>query len=475
MAWRSVIGSIVAVLMTIMDIQITNAAIGPIQAALHAPLADASWISSAYLIAEIVTLPLTGLLSRRLGYRRYAQVFSVMFMAASVLCAQSTSFEMLVGCRLLQGVAGGALMPLAYSLIMTRLPDGEHGRAMSLFGAMVTLAPMLGPVMGGFLTAHFGWASIFYLNLPIGLVGLALMMSGLRDEPAAGRERTQVDWPGLVLIVIGLGSLQYVLEEGNRYGWFASRDIAVLTGVALVALAAFVVRERASAQPLVALGLLANRQLRIACAANVTTGAAVFGTYFLVPYFLIELQRYTPAQISLVILYGGAVQLSILGFIPRILKRVHVHVLVVVGALLSCISAWMWSLAAADFSYASVVVAQLLRGLGFTLMLTPLGVLATTATVKHDAPSASILFNISRSLGGAIGVALLTALVGIRHAAYLDGSGGAHGAADDRAGFVLAFGQTFAVMAGFLAAMALAFAALHVRQAARERQAARGA
>jgi DHA2 family multidrug resistance protein len=466
MAWRSVIGSIVAVLMSIMDMQITNAAIGPLQAAMHAPLADGSWISSAYLIAEIVTLPLTAWFSRLLGFKRYAALFSLLFMLASVLCAQAWSFESLIAFRVLQGIAGGALMPLAYSLIMTKLPNTEHGKAMSLFGAMVTLAPTLGPLIAGVLTDRYGWPSIFYINLPIGVVALALMMNGLRDDRPDPAVRARIDLVSLVAIVAGLGCLQYVLEEGQPLGWFSSPLIICLSVIAVVALYGFVVRQWRAEHPLVVLTLLRNRQLLIACAANVTTGAAIFGTYFLVPYMLIALQQYTPSDISLVILYGGAVQLSILAFLPRILRRYHVYAVVTLGAALSCCSALVWSRAAVDFSYEWVVGAQLLRGLGFTMMLTPLGVLATTATSKSDAPSSSILFNISRSLGGAIGVALLTAMIAARRQVYLDAPGRQGIAFDslDHGSLALAFRDTFALTALLLAVMAAGFVILSARR-----------
>lgn len=460
MAWRSVVGSIIAVLMSIMDIQITNAAIGTIQAALHAPLADASWISSAYLIAEIVMLPLTGVLTRRLGYRRYASWFAVMFMLASLLCAQAVNFQMLVICRLFQGLAGGALMPLAYNLIMERIDDKDRGRAMSLFGATMTLAPMIGPVLGGIMTARFGWASIFYINLPIGATGLALMMNGLANDVPRRDTQAKVDWVGLLLVVVGLSCLQYVLEEGNQYGWLASRPIAALSAVAALALTAFVITECASRHPLVELRLLADRQLMIACSANVATGAVVYGSFFLVPYLLVEVWRYTPADISKVVFIGGIAQLVLLGFLPRILRYAHVYALVAAGAALSAMSSWIWSRLALRFDDGSMLVAQLTRGVGFGLMLTPLGVLATTS-VKRDIPSASILFNMARSLGGAMGVALLTAFVGLRSRAGLIADHGTPAVA------MFAFHRTFALMASCLLIMALFFTVLDVSRRVR--------
>jgi len=464
MAWRSVIGGIIAVLMSMMDLQITNAAIGIIQAAFHAPLANTSWISSAYLIAEIVMMPLTGVLTRWLGYRRYAHVFCVMFMVASLMCAHAPTFFILIAARLLQGLAGGALMPLAYNLIMTRLDQSERARAMALFSATVALAPMLGPALGGILAEHFGWASIFYINLPIGLAALALMRSALQDDRPAHSQRPKVDWPGLVAVVIGLGCLQYVLETGNQYGWFAAPRIVLLSSLALIALSVFTIRAYTIKHPLIALRLLANRQLALACSANILTGAVIYGTFFIVPYFLVQVRQFTPADISQVILIGGSVQLALLSCMPRLLRHISAYTLITIGAAASALSAGLWATLTTHFHFMPMLIAQLARGVGFSLMTTPLGVLATTANVR-DAPSASILFNIARSLGGAIGVAALTACVGLRykHNLALSSPG------DKHAAFALAFHQTFVTMSAFLIAIMLTFIALEYR-AAHERR-----
>lgn len=411
LAWMGFIGSIIAVLMSIMDIQITNAAIGTIQTALKFPLEKGSWLSSSYLMAEIVTLPLSGLLLKALGTKRYAFIFCVMFMVSSILCAQAWSFSSLIIFRALQGAAGGALMAFAYNLIIIKLPAHEHSKANTLFGATVALAPTLGPMIAGVMTEAFGWQSLFYINLPIGLLALCLMMVGLRHDIHLPSVKGRIDFMGLITIVVGLGCLQYVLEEGRSHSWFASTPISMLFVTAMSALTLFVVNELRTKDPLVNLLLLKNRQLFISCMANLLAGAALFGCYFLIPYFLITLKSYSPIQISHIIIFGGIAQLAALMCMPIILKKINIYVLIATGSFLFALSSITWSVVSTNFHYEWIIGAQILRGLGGTLMLTPLGILATTSIKKADAASASILFNVSRTLGGALGVAVLTTLV----------------------------------------------------------------
>ncbi|MGS0742921.1 DHA2 family efflux MFS transporter permease subunit [Glaciimonas sp. GG7] len=469
-AWLSFIGSIIAVLMSVMDIQITNAAIGTIQSAMHFPLEKGSWLSSAYLMAEIVTLPLSGLLLKALGIKRYALVFCMMFMGSSILCAQAWSFSSLIVFRILQGAAGGALMALAYNIIIIKLPTSAHAKANTLFGATVALAPTIGPMIAGVMTESFGWQSLFYINLPIGILALGLMMAGLREDVVRAHEKIQIDFLGLITIVIGLGCLQFVLEEGHSYGWFASAFISTLFITALCALTLFVMNALRVQAPLVNLFLLKNHQLSISCMANLLTGAALFGCYFLVPYFLITLKSYSPVEISYIIFFGGLAQLAALMCMPMILKKINIYGLIAIGSVLFALSSITWSYIAIDFHYEWVIIAQILRGLGGTLMLTPLGILATTSIQKIDAASASILFNVSRTLGGALGVAVLTTLVKHQQTHYYTTLTGTVERASATVDFLkhqsyqLAFRDTFQLLCLFLLLSACAFGILRVNE-----------
>jgi MFS transporter, DHA2 family, multidrug resistance protein len=467
MAWLSVVGSFVAVLMSAMDIQITNAAIEPIQTAMHAPLAAGYWLSSVYLIAEIVTLPLTGLLTRILGLRRYGLIFVCFFMLSSVLCANAWNLGSLLCFRALQGIASGALAPFAYTLIITKLPISSHSNAIGVFGATVALGPTLGPGIAGWLTEVFGWQSLFYINLPIGLLAVAMLGRGLRHDTRHDQGPAHFDLLGAVSAVVAMGCLQYVLGEGYKEHWLASQAIGGLTIVAALALVVFVANELRSSHPLINLMLFRIRQLSIACAATAVTCGLQFGCYFLIPYFLIAVESYTPIQIGRVILVTGFAQLVILIASPMIMRRFDLHLVIIAGASLFAASALILSASPLDFHYPLVLLAQILRGIGQSLVLAPLCVAVTTAVQRmEDAASAGILFNVSRSLGGAIGIALLSSYTNARKDAYMAAS--PHGPAPfvelERSSYALAFHDTFAVIAASMILIGLAFAILYLLQ-----------
>jgi MFS transporter, DHA2 family, multidrug resistance protein len=464
MAWLSVIGSFIAMLMSSMDIQITNAAIERIQAAMHAPLAAGYWLSSVYLIAEIVTLPLTGLLTRMLGLRRYGLIFVCLFMLGSVLCANAWNLGSLICFRALQGIASGALAPFAYTLIITKLPVSSHSKAIGVFGATVALGPTLGPGIAGWLTEIFGWQSLFYINLPIGVLAAAMLNRGLRHDTRHDQGPVHFDLLGVVSAVVGMGCLQYVLGEGYKEHWFASHIMIGLAVAAVLALAVFVANELKSSHPLINLTLFRNSQLSIACAATALTCGLLFGSYFLIPYFLITVESYTPIQIGSVILVTGLAQFAILAASPTIMRRFDLHLVIMAGAALFATSAFVMTASTVDFRYSWLLFSQIVRGIGQSLMLAPLCVAMTTAVEhKEDAASAGILFNMSRSLGGAIGVALLSSYVNARRDAHMAASPptSALSAALERSSYALAFHDTFAIIAAGLVLIGSVFAVLY--------------
>ena len=468
MAWLSVLGGFLAVLMSTMDIQITNTAIESILTSLHAPLPTGSWLTSVYLIAEIVTLPLTGVLTLKLGLKRYGLIFPAFFMFSSLLCACAWNVESLVFFRVLQGIAGGALAPFSYTLIISKLPAQEHPKAIGLFGAIVALAPTLGPGVAGWISEMFGWRMLFFMNIPIGMLALALLYLGLKKEVHVRDQSARFNWLGVGSIVVGLGSLQYVLERGHVAHWFESPLIGAMALVSVAALSLFVRDALKSPHPLINLRLLRNPQLLTACVATAVACGVVFASYFLIPYFLISVHGYTPIQIGQVILITGMTQLLVLTVSPIIMARVRLHLVIVMGAALFACANYLWASSAFKLLVPVMVFAQVLRGVGHSLVLAPLCVAATTAIDKKDASSAAILFNVSRCLGGAVGLALLTAFANSRIATQM-----LHTTVGANAGVALtyvqdsyarAFQDVFTVMGGVFTLIAATFAGFYVRQ-----------
>ncbi|MEP5762415.1 MAG: DHA2 family efflux MFS transporter permease subunit, partial [Litoreibacter sp.] len=364
-SWLVVIGGIISVFIAVMDIQITNVAIGPIQTSLGSPTERASWFSSVYLLAEIVALPLAGLFLQHLGKRYFAIVFIGLFLLGSVLCAMATSFSGLVIARAFQGFAGGALMALSYVLIIQHLEIAQRARAITLYGALIALAPVIGPALAGYLIEIFNWRAIFLINLPIGGLALALLLVGLNGADTQKNDppkRTPLDRFGILTVVPGLVALQFVLEEGYDYGWFASPVIVILSMAAIILLVCFVLIEFRVAAPLINLRLLTNPGLLMACASSLLVGAAMYGGFFLIPLYLIEARSLSPAEIAPYFLWMCVGSLALVPIITRLVQRFSAPLLIACGFVLFALSVMLWSLVAAGAALTVAVVAQLIRG-----------------------------------------------------------------------------------------------------------------
>ncbi|KVC54254.1 hypothetical protein WI73_14115 [Burkholderia ubonensis] len=451
--WLAVLGGIVAVLMSVMDLQMMNAAMAQIQAGVHAPLGAGAWLSSAYLLGEAAMLPVSGMLLARLGSARYARLFILLFVAVSILCTFATGMTGLAVLRAAQGLASGALIPFAYVLIIQRLPRDEHARAFAVFGATMALAPTLGPAVGGALAALFDWRVLFYINVPIGALALVLTHAGLRRLPAADASAQSVDWRSVATLAVALGALQFVLQEGRGLGWLDSPLIVALLALAGLMLVGFVGSELHSTRALVDRGLLRNQQFVMACAANALACGATFASYFAIPYFLISVRGAQPQQIGQVIMLTGATQFVVLWFTPAIGRRLPLFITIALGAGLFAAGTFGWSALVAHYTGAGVAAAQIARGIGLSLLLAPLCVAATTVAQPAQAASASILYNMSRSLGGSLGVTLAAAGIDAARAArtLAPGSGATV--------FAHAFGWMGAVVAAIGAAFCIAWVA----------------
>ena len=270
-------GGLIGAFMAILDIQITNASLKDIQGALSATLSESSWISTSYLVAEMIAIPLSGWLSRGLSVRRYLLWTTGAFIVASVLCSFSWNLTSMIVFRALQGFTGGALIPMAFSLIVSLLPLHKRATGMALFGLCATFAPAIGPTLGGWLTEQLSWHYIFYLNVPPGLLVMAMLAHGLDRKPVDWEVIKRVDLVGILTMAVGLGLLEVVLEEGNREDWFGSSFIVRLTVISVVALVFFVISQLLRRHPLVNLRLLHSPRFALACFAYLVLGMALMG------------------------------------------------------------------------------------------------------------------------------------------------------------------------------------------------------
>jgi DHA2 family multidrug resistance protein len=405
--WIAVVGSTLGAFMAVLNIQIVNASLADIQGAIGAGIDDGGWISTAYLVAEIVVIPLTGWLARVFSVRIYLLANAMLFLAFSAACALAQTLGQMIVLRAFQGFTGGVLIPMAFTLIITLLPAAKQPVGLALFALSATFAPAIGPTIGGYLTENWGWQYIFYVNLVPGTVMLVMLWFSLERAPMQLGLLCGGDWTGIATMAIGLSALQTVLEEGNKDDWFGSPFILRLSVVAAIALSFFAWIELRSSHPLLNLRLMLRRNFGFGLFANFLLGVALYGSVFILPVYLSRIQGYNSEQIGMVLAWTGLPQLVLIPLVPRLMKRIDARIVIAAGFVLFAASNFMNIDMSADTAADQLLLPNIVRAVGQALVMTPLSAVATAGIEAANAGSASALFNMTRNLGGAIGIAAL--------------------------------------------------------------------
>jgi DHA2 family multidrug resistance protein len=406
-SWIAVIGSTLGAFMAVLNIQIVNASLADIQGAIGAGIDDGGWISTSYLVAEIIVIPLSGWLARAFSLRRYLLANALLFLLFSAACAMAQNLGQMIVLRAIQGFTGGVLIPMAFTIIITLLPKSKQPIGLALFALSATFAPAIGPTIGGYLTETYGWHYIFYVNLIPGVVMIAMLWFSLDRAPMQLSLLKQGDWPGIVTMSLGLGSLQTVLEEGNKDDWFGSAFITRLSVIAALSLSLFLWVELRAKKPLLNLRIVLRRNFGFGMTANFLMGIALYGSVFILPQYLARIQGYNSEQIGLVLAWTGLPQLLLIPLIPKLMKRVDPRLLIGAGFLLFAGSNFLNIYLTADSSADQLLIPNIVRAVGQALAFAPLSAVATAGMEAENAGSASALFNMMRNLGGAIGIAAL--------------------------------------------------------------------
>ncbi|MBD2580100.1 MDR family MFS transporter [Oscillatoria sp. FACHB-1406] len=409
--WIGVLGAILGAFMAVLDIQITNASLKDIQAALGATLEEGSWISTAYLVAEIVVIPLTGWLARVFSTRWYLLVNAALFTFFSVCCAWAWNLPSMIVFRALQGFSGGVLIPMAFTLILTKIPPKKQPIGLAMFAITATFAPSIGPTLGGWLTENYGWEYVFYLNLVPGSLLLAAVWYAIEPQPLQLHLLSEGDWGGIVTMAVGLGSLQVVLEEGSRKDWFGSPFILRLSIIAAIFLSLFFWIELTRKRPFINLRLLRRRNFGLATIVNVALGVGLYGSVYILPLYLAQIQRYNAMQIGEVIMWAGVPQLFIVPFVPKLMQRLDSRLMIGMGVAIFGVSCFMNAGMTNETGIDQLRWSQLVRAMGQPLIMVPLSSIATAGIEAEQAGSASGLFNMMRNMGGSLGIAALATLL----------------------------------------------------------------
>ena len=412
--WIAVGGAILGAFMAILDIQITNASLAEIGGAISATPAEGSWISTGYLMAEIIVIPLTGWLARTIGLRRFLSINSALFVGFSILCAMSNSLTEMIIWRAGQGFTGGVLIPTAITIVRSRLPADKQPIGIALFGMVATFAPAIGPTVGGWLTENWSWHYIFYLNIAPGLLAIALQLYALDPERPQWAELKHADWLGIVAMAIGLSCLTFVLEEGQREEWFDSRLIVTAAIASVLGIAVFLIAELTDDRPFINLRLFANPAVGGSGILMAVFGATAFGSVYLIPSYLAQVQGYNAQQIGEVVMWSGIPQLFLLPIMPSLMKRVDARLLVGLGLLLFAASCFINVDMSPDTAMDQLMLPQLMRAAGQPLATIPLTQLSVVGLTRRDTADSAGITSVMRNLGASIGIAMLSTVVQVR-------------------------------------------------------------
>ncbi|MDJ0387939.1 DHA2 family efflux MFS transporter permease subunit [Roseomonas sp. E05] len=409
---------VLGMFMAILDIQIVSASIAEIQAGLAASPDEASWVQTSYLIAEIVMIPLSGFLSRLLSTRVLFTASAAGFTLFSLACAMASNLGTMIVFRAAQGFIGGAMIPTVFAASFLMFPGNKRAGATVIIGLTATLAPTIGPTLGGWLTQSFSWHWLFLINVPIGaLIAFAVWNTVDIDRPDRSL-LARFDWWGLLFMAAFLGSLEYVMEEGPRWDWLADETVRNLSLVAAVAGVLFFWRALTRAEPIVDLRAFRNRNFAIGCLFSFTVGIGLYGSVYLLPLFLGRVRGYNSMQIGEVMFITGVCMFCTAPFAGRLLARTDPRLMLAGGLLLFFVAIWQTAQLTAQSSFPELAFPLGLRGVAMMLTMAPVNQIALGTMPPAQLKGAAGLYNLMRNAGGAIGLAMINTLVTDRSYAH---------------------------------------------------------
>jgi len=412
--WIITFTVITASLLELIDTTIVNVAIPQIQGNLGATLEDVAWLSTGYAVANVIILPMSGWLGSRFGRKNYFLTSIIIFTIASFLCGNATSLEELILFRILQGLAGGGLISTAQAILLETWPREDVGIATALFGLGAVVGPTVGPTIGGYILEITDWPWIFYVNIPVGILAAYCTITFIRETPKDGQGKP-VDWWGIGLLAVAVGSLQTLLEKGESEDWFSTSYIVVLAVTSVLGLLLFIWRETSTDHPIVNLNIMKKRSFSIGMFTSFILGFGLYGSVFVFPVFAQNLLGFTPLQTGKLFIAGGICTISMMPFIGIMLKKgVPAQFMATGGMFLFFVFCWMLSKSTLASGTGDFFWPLVIRGFGMALLFVPLTTLAMQDLKGAEIGQGSGLNNMSRQLGGSFGIAALTTLIHVR-------------------------------------------------------------
>jgi MFS transporter, DHA2 family, multidrug resistance protein len=410
--WLIALAVMLAPFMEVLDTSVANVALPHIGGNLSATPEEATWVLTSYLVSNAIILPMTGWLANYFGRRRLFLLCVVLFTFASILCGMATSLGLLIAARIVQGLGGGAMVPIAQAILLESFPPAKRGQAMAMFGLGIIVAPILGPTLGGWITDNYSWRWIFYINVPVGIVAFLMAEELIEDPPYIRRDKNaSVDFAGFALLAIGLGALQIVLDKGQEEDWFASGWICWLAGISVVAMIVFLIREFRIKHPVVDLRVLGNRNFATGLVLITMVGVVLYGTTAAIPIYLQTLMGYTALGSGLALSPRGVAAFVTTIFMGQLVGRVRNRYLLIIGFSLVALSSFMLGRINLSVDMATVIWPSVVNGVGISFIFVPLTTSAVAYLRQDQMGNATGLYNLMRNIGGSIGIAMVTTLL----------------------------------------------------------------
>jgi DHA2 family multidrug resistance protein len=407
-----------ATFMEVLDTSIANVALRHIAGSLSASVEEATWVLTSYLVANAIILPMGAWFSMLIGRKRFYMICVGLFTVSSVLCGMAPSLGWLIFFRVLQGLGGGALQPISQAILVESFPRAKQGMAMAVYGMGVVVAPVIGPTLGGWITDNFSWGWIFFINLPVGILSLMMTSALITDPPYLVRKSfasgLKVDYMGFALLALGLGSLEIVLDEGQRNDWFGSPFIVAFAISTVICLVGVVVWELRQKQPVIDFHVLKDRNFALATLSMLVLGFVLYGSTTLLPLFLQTLLGYTAMLSGMVLSPGGIVICICMPIVGLLLRKYQARWLVIVGVIVSVLGLMRMSHFTLDVDYTTAVWGRVVQSLGLAFLFVPMSTLAFSSIPRERTNYATGLFNLARNIGGSSGIATITTLLARR-------------------------------------------------------------
>jgi len=400
--------------MAILDIQIVSASLTEIQAGLAASSSEIAWVQTAYLIAEVVMIPLSGFLSRALGTRILFSVSAAGFTAASLMCGLSTSINEMILWRLVQGFIGGAMIPTVFATSFMIFPRSRMGLITPLIGLVATLAPTIGPTVGGYLTDTLSWHWLFFINIVPGIAVTLVTFALIDFDRPDFKLFEHFDWPGLVFMAGFLGALEYVLEEGPRNDWFGDDTVLICAWASGLSAIAFLARVLSAREPIVDLRAFTDRNFALGSLFSFVLGIGLYGLTFLYPIYLAQIRGYNALMIGETMFVSGLAMFATAPVAGQLMNRLDPRIMLLVGFLFFAVGTWWMTYLTKDWDFWELFWPQIFRGVGLMLAFIPINNISLGTLPQERVKNASGLYNLTRNLGGAVGLAVLTTILNDR-------------------------------------------------------------